>query len=114
MLCIAGVSLSKLKDSDTAKQMQKRANVCLGAQWLHWGYGKEVECGRDKVIYCIGSSDSNDTHAAVVVAGVVVQHMLHETLNTAQHRVVPKQLLGLSDYRTVEMYLHERTSRERL
>ena len=51
MLCIAGVILGKLKDSDTAKQMQKRANVCLGARWLHWGYGKEVECGRDKVIY---------------------------------------------------------------
>ena len=31
MLCIAAVSLGKLKDSDTAKQMQKRANVCLGA-----------------------------------------------------------------------------------
>ena len=93
MLCIAGVSLSKLKDSDTAKQMQKRANICLGARWLHWGYGKEVGCGRDKVMYCIGSSDSNDTHAAVVAAGGVALHMLHETLNTAQHRVVPKQLL---------------------
>ena len=42
-----------------------------------------MECGRDKVIYCIGSSDRNDTHAAVVVAGVEVLHMLHETLNTA-------------------------------
>ena len=75
--------MGKLKDSDRAKQMQKRANICLGARWLHWGYGKEVECGRDKVIYCIRSSDSNDTHAAVVVAGVVVLHMVHETLNTA-------------------------------
>ena len=65
-----------------------------------------MECGRDKVIYCIGSSDSNDTHAAVVAAGVVVLHMLHETLNTAQHRVVSKQLFGLSDYRTVEMYTY--------
>ena len=62
MLCIAGVSLSKLRDSNRAEQKQKRANICLGALWLHWGYGKEVECGRDKVIYCIGSSDSNDTH----------------------------------------------------
>ena len=87
MLCIVWVSLSKLKNSDTAKQMQKRANVCLGALWLHWGYGKEMESGKDKVIYCIGSSDSNDTHAAVVVADVVALYMLHETLNTAQHRV---------------------------
>ena len=63
MLCIAGVSLSKLKDSNRTEQKQKRANICLGALWLHWGYGKEVECGRDKVIHCTGSSDSNDTHA---------------------------------------------------
>ena len=80
--------------------MQKRANVCLGARSLHWGYGKEVESERDKVIYCIGSSDSNDAHAAAVAAGVVVLYMLHETLNTAQHRVVPsvtKKVVGVSD-----------------
>ena len=72
---------------------RKGQYVCLGARWLQWGYGKEVECGRDKVIYCIGSSDSNDTHAAVVAAGVVALYMLHETLHTAQHGVVPKKLL---------------------
>ena len=99
MLYIVGVSLSKLKDSDRARQMQKRANVCLGARWLQWGYGKVVECGRDKVIYCIGSSDSNDTHAAVVAAGVVALYMLRETLNTAQYGVVPSlpKKVGVSD-----------------
>ena len=37
MLCITGVSLSKLKDSDRAKQMQKRTVCLLGCTMAAMG-----------------------------------------------------------------------------